>query len=389
MHIGFGAQHAEFAERAQRWLATHLSGEFEPLRGRCGPGDEAEELMDLRRKWARLLAEHGWLCTSWPVEYGGPGLSLIEQVIWHEEYAKAQGPGHLGHIGETLLGPTLIDHGTPAQQQKFLPPIAAGTALWCQGYSEPEAGSDLAGVRTRAHLEDGQWHITGQKVWTSHALWADWCFVLCLTDADAPKHRGLSYLLVPMDQPGVTVRPIEQMTQTSEFCEVFFENATTDAAHIVGQPGDGWKIALATLAHERGVSTLAQQISFAAELRAIITAANSNGSAKDPRIAERLAQAWVGLKVMRAHSLRTLRSDGKMRPETMVNKLFWSHWHRDLGELAMDVLDADSSRLEQGQISVLQRLFLFSRADTIYAGTSEIQRNIIAQRALNLPRGKR
>ena len=378
-----------FADEVKAWMQRHLRGEFEPLRGRGGPGDEAEELLPLRRKWGRLLAEHGWLCTGWPTEHGGRGLSVIEQVIWHEEYAKAGGPGHLGHIGETLLGPTLIACGTEEQKRRFLPPIRNAEVLWCQGYSEPEAGSDLASVRTRAELRDGKWRIWGQKVWTSHAMWADWCFVLCRTDSSVAKHRGLSYLLVPMDQPGVTARPIAQMTGSSEFCEVFFEEAVTEAANIVGAPGDGWKVAMATLTHERGVSTLGQQVGFTRELQAITALATENGAADDPHVRERLLRAHVGLQVMRMHALRTLREDGQMPPEAMVNKLFWSHWHRDLGELAMDVLGKQADVVLDGELSMLQKLFLFSRADTIYAGTSEIQRNIIAQRALGLPRGDR
>ena len=319
MQIGFGDHHRAFAEHVRAWMNENLRDELEPLRGRCGPGDEAEELLPLRYKWAKLLADAGWLCAGWPVEHGGRGLSVVEQMIWHEEYARAGGPGHLGHIGETLLGPTLISHGTEEQKRRFLPPIRRAEVLWCQGYSEPGAGSDLAAVRTSAVLRGDRWHIDGQKVWTSHALWADWCFVLCRTDTDAPKHRGLSYLLVAMDQPGVRVRPIKQLTGTSEFCEVMFEDAHADAANIVGKPGDGWKVAMATLTHERGVSTLGQQISFARELDEIIAAAKANGAAKDPVIADRLVQAWVGLKVMRSHALRSLRADGQMPKEAWEN----------------------------------------------------------------------
>ncbi len=386
MHIGFSPADEAFRDEVCAWMKANLVGEFTVLHGRGGPGDEMEDMLPLREAWERKLADGGWTCTSWPTEHGGRGLSIPQQLIWHEEYARAGGPGRLGHIGETLLGPTLIELGTDEQKRRFLPPIRRAEVLWCQGYSEPEAGSDLAGVRTRAVLDGDTWRIDGQKVWTSHAAWAQWCFVLCRTDADAAKHRGLSYILVPMDQPGITIKPIDQMTGKSEFCEVFFEGATTARDNIVGRPGDGWKAAMATLKHERGVSTLGQQIGFERELEAVIAAARANGRIDNPAIADRIAKAWAGLRSQRLLALRTLRESGKPARGAIVNKLLWSEWHKSLGELAMDVIGEQSARLESGELSILQRLFLFSRADTIYAGTSEIQRNIIAQRGLGLPR---
>jgi alkylation response protein AidB-like acyl-CoA dehydrogenase len=381
-----------FRREVAAWLAAGLRGPFAALRGRGGPGDESA-LVEERIAWERHLGAHGWIGLAWPREAGGRGESLARQVIFHEEYARAGGPGRIGHIGETLLGPTLIAFGSQAQQRRFLPPILRGEELWCQGYSEPAAGSDLANVQTRARLDAGQWRIDGQKVWTSWAEWSDWCFVLCRTEPEAPKHRGLSYLLVPMRQPGVTVRPIRQITGTAEFSEVFFDGARTAADCIVGEPGDGWKVANGTLAFERGASTLGQNLLFRNELAEIIAAAKRNGRAQDPLLRQRLAEAWIGLEIMRANALRVLSQEGGAAnsPAAMITKLYWSNWHRSLGELAMDVLGPESE-IGEGfpyQLTALQRLFLFTRADTIYAGSSQIQRNLIAERALGLPREPR
>jgi alkylation response protein AidB-like acyl-CoA dehydrogenase len=392
LQLQFRPQDEAFRREVAAWLAGRLSGRFAAVRGRGGPGDE-NALIDERRAWERELAEGGFTCLGWPVEQGGRGASLARQVIFHEEYARARGPGRLGHIGETLLGPTLIAFGSEAQQRRFLPPIAAGGELWCQGYSEPNAGSDLANVQTRARREGDDWVIDGQKVWTSWAEWSDWCFVLCRTDAAAPKHAGLSYLLVPMRQPGVRVRPIRQITGTSEFSEVFFDGARTDAANIVGAPGDGWKVANGTLAFERGASTLGQNLLFQTELAEIIHVARRNGRARDPLIRQRLADAWIGLEIMRYNALRILSTaDGaSLPPAAMITKLYWATWHRRLGKLAMDVLgrEAQIGEALPYQLSGLQRLFLFTRSDTIYAGSNQIQRNLIAERALGLPREPR
>jgi len=254
--------------------------------------------------------------------------------------------------------------------------------LWCQGYSEPGAGSDLAAVSTSAELDGDQWVITGQKVWTSFAHVADWCFVLART-GQGTRHHGLSYLLVPMDQPGVEVRPIVQLTGNAEFNEVFFDGARTAADLVVGEPGDGWRVAMGTLAFERGVATIGTQVGFRRELDALTDLAVRTGVTADSGLAERLTKARIGLEVMRAHALRTL---GSAEPgAASVAKLLWSTWHRGLGELAMDVLGA-ASLTHDGDLGPWQRLFLFSRADTIYGGSSEIQRNIIAERVLGLPR---
>jgi alkylation response protein AidB-like acyl-CoA dehydrogenase len=392
--LRFSDDEEGFRRWVRGWLEENLAGEFVALRGRGGPGDEHAH-PELRRAWERHLARAGFTCLGWPGEHRPTenAFTLTEQVLFNEEYVRARGPGRLGHIGEELLGPTLIAFGTEEQKRRFLPPIARAEVLWCQGYSEPNAGSDLAAVQTRAEQpdgKDGEWHLTGQKVWTSHAHLADWCFVLCRTDAQAPKHRGLSYLLVPMRQPGVIVRPIRQITGTAEFNEVFFDDARTAADNVVGAVNEGWRVALATLAFERGASTLAQQWAFAAELDQVIAEARERGRTSDPLIRQRLAQAWMGLKILRLNALRMLSQPprAELGREALIMKLCWSNWHRDLGELAMDVLGpAAALEAEEGtRAHALTRLFLFTRADTIYAGTNEVQRNLIAERGLGLPR---
>ncbi|MEU9860640.1 acyl-CoA dehydrogenase family protein [Streptomyces sp. NPDC047971] len=380
----------EFRREVRGWLRTHLTGEFAALRGRGGPGREHEAHAE-RLAWERHMAGAGWTCVGWPKEYGGRGATLEQQVAFHEEYALADAPARVSHIGEQLLGPTLIAFGTPAQRERFLPPIVAVEELWCQGYSEPDAGSDLANVRTRAEREDGgEWVVTGQKVWTSLAHEADWCFVVARTEPGSTRHRGLSYLLVPLDQPGVEIRPIVQLTGTSEFNEVFFDGARTHASHVVGDPGDGWRVAMATLGFERGVSTLGQQVGFRRELEAVIELAKRNGAAADPLIRDRIARAWIGLETIRCNALRMLGAvaSGAPGPEASIGKIFWATWHRELGELAMDVCGA-AGMLAAGEpydLTDWQRLYLFSRSDTIYAGSNEIQRNIIAERVLGLPK---
>ncbi|PXY34004.1 acyl-CoA dehydrogenase family protein [Prauserella flavalba] len=377
--------HELFRREVADWLAENLTGEFAALRGLGGPGRE-HEAFDLRLAWERHLAASGWTCVGWPREFGGRGLSLAEQVIFHEEYAASGAPARVGHLGEQLLGPTLIAHGTPEQRQRFLPRIVAVEELWCQGYSEPGAGSDLAAVSTSARLEGDQWVVTGQKIWTSLAHVADWCFVLARTEPGSRRHSGLSYLLVPLRQDGVTVRPIRQLTGTSEFNEVFFDGARTPASMVVGEPGDGWRVAMATLGFERGVSTLGQQIGFRRELEGVIEQARRTGTIDDPVLRTELTRAWIGLRVLRAHALRTLGEDAG--PEVAVGKLLWAQWHRRLGELGMRARGA-RSLVHDGEPDEWQRLFLFSRADTIYGGSDEIERNIIAERVLGLPKEAR
>ena len=268
----------------------------------------------------------------------------------------------------------------------------SGEEIWCQGYSEPGAGSDLASLQTKAKLVDDEWVIDGQKIWTSLAGFSDWGFVLCRTDSEAPKHRGISYLLIPMNQPGVQIQPIEQMTGGSEFAEVFYDNAKTHKDNIVGNVNAGWKVAMGTLAFERGGSTLVQQQLFQTEFDRTLAKAKQNGAIKDPTLRQRLADASIGLKIMRINALRMLSDHGtELGREAMISKLYWSHWHRDFGELAVDVCGDDGELInaEPYELTQEQTTFLFARADTIYAGSSQIQRNIIAERGLGLPREKK
>lgn len=377
----------EFRSQVRQWLEDNLTGEFAALRGRGGPGSEHENF-EQRLEWNRRLAAAGWTCLSWPEEYGGRNATLARQVIFHEEYARSAAPARVGHLGEELLGPTLLALGTKAQQNRFLRPIAEVRELWCQGYSEPGAGSDLASLTTSARLDGDEWVITGQKVWTSLAQVADWCFLLARTQPGSRRSAGLSYLLVPMKQAGVTVRPIRQLTGTSEFNEVYFDRARTPVDMVVGAVGDGWRVATATLAIERGVSTLGQQVGYQRELEELIAAARKTGAAANPLIRDRLVRAWIGLQVMRTQMLTMLTANADPAAGgASIVKLLWSHWHRDLGELAMDVLGPSSMLVREAPYDLddWQRRFLFSRADTIYGGSAEIQRGIIADRALGLP----
>ena len=394
MHLNFSAEDEQFRQEIADWLTQNLVGEFEQLKYRGGPGDEHMFSAE-RRAWERKLADGGWTCVGWPREYGGRGCSIEQQVIFFEEYARSGAPGRVGHIGEGLLGPTLIHFGNDEQKSRFLPKILSGDEVWCQGYSEPNAGSDLANVQTRAELDGDEWVLNGQKVWTSGAEWSDWCFVVCRTDPDAAtKHRGISYMLLPMDQPGVEVRPILQMTGDSEFSETFFNGARTAKENVVGPVNGGWSVAMGTLAFERGASTLGQQMNFQNELDEIIEIAKQNGKNADPMIRQRIAHAWMGLRIQRYHALRTLAGTdegAEPPPAATVSKLFWASWHRDLGKLAMDVMGADAE-LARGapyELNGLQRMFLFTRSDTIYAGSNQIQRNIISERGLGMPREPR
>jgi alkylation response protein AidB-like acyl-CoA dehydrogenase len=377
--FGFTESDEKFRAEARAWLGDHAP------RGTAAPD---------RRSWERALGAAGWIGLGWPEGgHGNRTATLTQQVAWAEEYARSGAPPRSGHIGENLLAPTLIAHGTPAQKARFLPRVAAGEELWCQGYSEPGAGSDLAAVRTTAVREpQGPYHrVTGQKIWTSLAHEADWCFVLARTEPGSRRHRGLSFLLVPMDQPGrVEVRPIRQMTGTSEFNEVFFDGAR--AEHVVGGEGNGWRVAMSLLGFERGVSTLAQQIGFARELEQVVRTAVRTGAADDPVIRARLIRQWAELHTMRCNALRTLGGSGDAGAPS-VAKLLWAGWHQRLGELAVRVRGAaasagplDWSPAAPYELDAFQHLFLFSRADTIYGGSDQIQRTIIAERVLGLPR---
>ena len=394
MKLTFTREDEVFRDEVATWLDAHLRGDFAAIRYRGGPGDE-HHFVDERKAWERQLADGRWTCIGWPEAWGGRAASIEQQVIFHEEYARAGGPGRMGHIGDTLTGPTLLAFGTEAQKEKYLPGIRAGREFWSQGYSEPGAGSDLAAIRTRAELDEatGQWRINGQKVWTSLAHESNFVFVLARVDKDSQRHLGLGFFLLALDQPGVTIRPINQLTGTAEFNEVYFDDAVCGNDDMVGAPGEGWKVAMGLLGFERGVSTLGQQMLFQTELDEIIRIAKDNGASKNPEIRQRIAEAHIGLRTMRYNSMRMLSGgqDGSLSREAMIYKLYWSSWHRNLGKLAMDVLGPEAELLEAApyELNRLQSLFLFTRADTIYGGTNQIQRNIIAERALGMPKEPR
>ncbi len=393
MKLGFTPAEERFRSDAAAWLESQLHGPFKDLRG----VSSLSGMLERRMQWERTLGAARFSCIGWPEEFGGRNATLAEQVIFAEEYARSRAPGRIGHMGIELAGPTILAFGTAAQKARFLPPIARGEEFWCQGYSEPNAGSDLANVRTRAVLTKGspgeEWVVNGQKIWTSLAQFADWAFVVCRTEEGSRGHQGLSYLLVPMRQKGVTVRPIRQMTGEAEFNETFFSDARTAADNVVGAVGEGWRVAMGTLAFERGVSTLGQQMSFRNELGAISAAARANGLISDPLIRQRLAHAHVGLKLMRYSALRMLASAeaGRLSNEAYTYKIFWASWRKKLGELAMDVQGpkGEIATAAPYEWDLLTNVFLASRADTIYGGTNQIQRNIIAERALGLPKEPR
>ena len=373
----------DFRDEVRTWLEEHLRGEFGALRGKGLTGQE-DIAPETQIAWERELASGGWLGIDFPAEIGGRQCSLAEQVVFHLSYAEARAPGRMANMGVTLLGPTLMAFGSQAQQQRFVPAILSGEQLWCQGYSEPDAGSDLAGVKTTAVLDGDRWVINGQKTWTSLAQFADWIFVLARTDPSAARHAGLSYLLVPLDQPGIELRPITQITGGSEFNETFFDDAVTDAELVVGGVGAGWKVAMGTLGFERGASTLGQQMSFRAEFDDLLAVAEANGSSSDPVMRQRLADAWIGLEILRYNQLRMLTAlthDGVPGPEASIGKLYWASWHRRLGELATEILGAEA--MLEGRWNTT---FLYGRAHTIYGGSNQIQRNVIGERVLGLPR---
>ena len=389
MKLGFSRAEELFRQECADWLNGQMAGEFRDIKGVTKLTGSPER----RKEWEQQLAEHRWSCIGWPSQWGGRDATLAQQVIFAEEYARAGVPGRVNHIGIELAGPTILTFGTEEQKQRFLPGIAAGKTIFCQGFSEPNAGSDLASVRTKARLEDGEWVVNGQKIWTSLAHISDWIFVVTRTEEGSQGPKGLTFLMMPIDQPGIEIRGIRQINGDAEFNETFFTDARCPADSLIGAVGDGWKIAMGLLAFERGVSTLGQQMGFRNELDEIIAAAKANGVANDPLIRQRLAKAEVGLRLMRYGALRMLSQTdhSKIDGAALTYKIQWASWRRNLGELAMDVLGQGGEISEHAEYEwdTLPNLFLFSRADTIYGGTNQIQRNLIAERGLGLPREPR
>ncbi len=405
MDLDYPQEAEAFRADIRAWLEENLPD---------GWGDDDFHMTDDEREafnksWVEKLFQGGWICASWPTEYGGKGLSTMEAVVLNEEFAKAGAPMRGDFFGDTLVGPTILQWGTEEQKKEFLPGILQGKTAWCQGFSEPEAGSDLAALKTRAELDGDEWVINGQKVWTTQAQHADYCFVLARTDQNVSKHAGISYLLVPMDQPGVEVRPIEQVDGSGEFNEVFFTDARCAKDNVVGGVNNGWKVAMTTLGFERGTSATTGHRRFQIELDAIIETAKANGAIDDPLIRQRLAAAHTKVQIMRVNGLRSLTATLNKTKDLGVaaigatNKMNWSEYHRDVMELWIDVAgmesqildgdyDEDSSNPNRRRgkknypVNAMQAAYFFSRSETIWGGTAEIQRNIVGERVLGLPK---
>jgi hypothetical protein len=402
MDLNYPPETEPFRQEIRAWLVDHLPEGW----GTPGFSMTRQERKAFNASWTETLFAGGWICASWPTEYGGKGLSLMESVVLNEEFARAQAPLRADFFGDTLVGPTILQWGTEEQKQQFIPGILNGTISWCQGFSEPDAGSDLASLKTRAELDGDEWVINGQKVWTTQAQFADYIFLLARTDADAPKHAGISYLLVPMKQPGVEVRPIEQVDGSADFNEVFFTNVRCPRANVVGGEHNGWKVAMTTLGFERGSSATTGHRRFLRELDQIIATARSNGRVHDPLIRQRLATAWSKVKIMEINGYRSLTDSLHGTHHTAAlgacNKMFWTETHQQTMELALDILGLDAQvltgsfdpeadeRVQRGRddypVSDLQASFFFSRSETIWGGTAEIQRNIVGERVLGLPK---
>jgi alkylation response protein AidB-like acyl-CoA dehydrogenase len=388
MDLRLTEQHVKFRDDLRAWLRTKLERPWrEELRD---PTATEDSLIELRRQWQRKLYKAGYLGMDWPPEWGGRGATQVEQAILENELAEADAPPIPNFLGIGLLGPALIHHGSEAQRRRFIPPMLDADEIWCQGFSEPGAGSDLAALRMSAALEGDQFVLNGEKIWTTLGPWADWIFVLARTDAK-DRHGGISFILCKLDTPGVTVRPLRQITGESEFGEVFFEDARVPRENLVGQIGEGWRIAMTVLAYERGAMSLAYATRFGRDLALLAQACRENGRS-GAAVRERLGRLLVENEVMRANGIRTLANfaDGKVPgAESSIEKIFWSEFDKRFRETALDLLGPGGMLLrsctEARHDVDWIREFLWSRAGTIYSGSSEIQRNIIAKRVLNLP----
>jgi alkylation response protein AidB-like acyl-CoA dehydrogenase len=406
MDMTYPAEAEEFRVEIRSWLKENLP---------AGWFDEGFEMSEEERRvfnqnWPHKLFEGGWICATWPKEYGGKGLTTMQGVVLSEEFAAAKAPMRGDFFGDTLVGPTLLQWGTEEQKLEFLPGILKGQTRWCQGFSEPNSGSDLASLKTTAVLDGDEWVINGQKVWTTQGHHADYCFLLTRTDPDAPKHKGISYLLVPMRQPGVEVRGITQPDGTAEFCEVFFTDARCPKDNVVGGINNGWKVANSTLAFERGQSATTGYRRFEEEYRLMLSAARENGAINDPDIRQRLVQYYTKIQILRVNGLRNLTAaltgskDMGVIALGATNKMFWSEMHKAAMELALDIHGAHAMLVDVGPesgswpgalrdkrregypVSPMVSSFFFSRSETIWGGTSQIQRNIVGERVLGLPR---
>lgn len=388
-------------EKIRAFLAEHLPANWAGI-GQLA-GDAYVEFHD---QWRTKLSDAGWLGLTWPTEYGGAGLSEIEAVVVAEEFARAGVPS--GGLNDAfsigMLGNTILHLGTEEQKRYFLPRILDGTDTWCQGYSEPNSGSDLASLKTKAIADGDEWIINGQKIWTSAGHYANWIFVLCRTDPDAPPHRGITFILCPMDQPGIELRPIKMISGASEFNEVFFTDARAPRDHVIGEVNGGWRVAMALLGYERGEAAAVNPIRFRGELDRLVELARMHGKSDDPLIRDRLAAAYSKVEIMRYMGYAALTRFARgvpPGPDAAITKIYWSEYHRLVTELAMDIMGltalAPEGREPQSAFATDDMgapndsaswagVFLNARAGTIYAGTSEIQRNIVGEMMLGLPK---
>ncbi len=409
MDLTYDADAEAFRTEIRSWLEGNLPAGWGSDDFEMTPDERAA----FNEAWPAKLYEGGWICATWPTEYGGKGLSTMQGVVLTEEFARLKAPLRADFFGDTLVGPTILQWGTEEQKQEFLPRILNGSMRWCQGFSEPNSGSDLASLKTSAVLDGEEWIVNGQKVWTTGGHYADYCFLLTRTDPDAPKHKGISYLLMPMHQDGVEVRGIVQPDGTAEFCEVFFTDARCPADNVVGGVNNGWKVANSTLAFERGMSATTGFRRFEEEFRLMLAAAQANGAIDDPTVRQRLMAFYSRIQILRTNGLRSLSTTlaGKKDPSISAlgatNKMFWSEMHRAAMELALDIFGASSMLIETGPptgswpgaardkrrdrypVSPMMSSFFFSRSETIWGGTSQIQRNIVGERVLGLPKEPR
>ena len=387
MDFAFSPAERAFADEARRWLEASVPAAWR--RDHCWTRADDHAWLEIARDWQRKLYDGGWAAIAWSREHGGRGATPIERWLFDAELDRAGAPRPAAASYVDLIGPAILHHGTDAQRSRFLRPLLSGEELWCQGFSEPGAGSDLGALRTRAERDGDAFVVNGQKVWTSHGDIADWCFLLCRTEPEAPKHKGISLLLVDMKSPGISVRELEQMTGDHEFCEVFFDGVEVPGDRMIGEPGAGWQIAMGILAHERGpvwTFTFQRKIrrSFEHLLREARARPDGQRALDNPVYRQRLAQAWVEVELLRLigyRSLTRLLRTGQPGLESSIEKVAGSETDQRLQELAMEVLGPQAML-----VGDRLRSYLYSRSETIMGGTSEIQRNVIAQRILGLPR---
>ena len=376
---------AQFRAGLRAWLAANLTGELQGLRG------GSRRFEEFGREWSRKLYDAGYIGLTWPEEHGGQGAPYSHQAIFLEEMARAEAPGHIGVIGLGMAGPTISVHGTEAQKARYLANILSADEIWCQGFSEPDAGSDLAAVRCGAELRGDRFVVNGQKVWSSYAHIADFCILVTRSDPASQGHKGLTYLIADMRAPGVEVRGLRQITGESEFNEIFFTDVEVPVENVLGEIGGGWQVAMTTLLHERGTMGFSLTAVLEVSLRKLIALARERGADAVQR--DRIAQLWIELQALRYTNYRALSQllkTGTPGPEGSVSKLVWSEANQRLTKLALELLGPEAPLFEDDAPfgGFWQYHQLRSRGNTIEAGTSEVLRNIVAERVLGLPRGR-